>query len=634
MNDNSTYGVNSSHLQELESGIRNSVTSPEGITTELATSQRIIARVTDGIYREPWAAFRELIVNAYDADASYVLIETGVPEFEQVTVRDDGLGMSPKTLAYVLKNIGGSSKRVSIGTELNTVKSGETDRSPGGRLLIGKIGIGLFAIAQLTQHFQIITKSRGENIRISATFQLKTNDDSNFESPEREYVAGDVTIKSEAVQDDEIDSHGTTIVLYSLRPAVRSALQSLQRWEAYFLEKNTTESLRAAPTYHIGCEIEGEDPQTPEYPWISTDNPEERFKKFIDKVGQPPNKGAMSANLEHFDEYHKLIWNLSLSLPLDYLHEHPLDFTGTSGLIFYEIPSKGQAQVIDLPENESIREYLSQNDVDGHSKINSSNSQAPFSVTIDRVRIKRPIRLPQELEKESRIQAPVMLVARVKNPFDHDQLQRAGGSLSFDAYLYWNSKIVPKETAGVLIRIREASGTLFDRTFLNYQVSEQTRLRQITAEIFIHEGLDSAINIDRESFNYSHPHFLYIQKWLHKALRLMVNRLKGLASEHLNQEKETRRLEAKAALQEKAENIWFRRYGEEADPPLPKIKTRISTLEEVGGVEIKWIPEEEPKEKGKASALAVVLEAYGVLSRLSGEDRSKLIRDILDIFEN
>ena len=59
----------------------------------------------------------------------------------------------------------------------------------------------------------------------------------------------------------------------------------------------------------------------------------------------------------------------------------------------------------------------------------------------------------------------------------------------------------------MLVRIRGASGTLFDPTFLNYRVSEQTRLRQITAEIFVHEGLDSAVNIDRESFNFSHPHF-------------------------------------------------------------------------------------------------------------------------------
>ena len=62
-----------------------------------------------------------MIANAYDADASYVVIETGQPEFDRMTVRDDGIGMSPKTLAYVLKNIGGSSKRTAAGADLNTV---------------------------------------------------------------------------------------------------------------------------------------------------------------------------------------------------------------------------------------------------------------------------------------------------------------------------------------------------------------------------------------------------------------------------------------------------------------------------------------------------------------------------------
>eukprot|EP00658_Telonema_sp_P-2_P055699 TRINITY_DN44262_c0_g1_i1.p1 TRINITY_DN44262_c0_g1~~TRINITY_DN44262_c0_g1_i1.p1 ORF type:complete len:123 (-),score=28.55 TRINITY_DN44262_c0_g1_i1:46-414(-) len=60
---------------------------------------------------------------------------------------------------------------------------------------------------------------------------------------------------------------------------------------------------------------------------------------------------------------------------------------------------------------------------------------------------------------------------------------------------YWNSKIIPKVTTGVVLRVRDASGTLFDGSFLNYQVSEQTRLKQITAEIFVKKGLDSAINI-------------------------------------------------------------------------------------------------------------------------------------------
>ena len=156
-----------------------------------------------------------------------------------------------------------------------------------------------------------------------------------------------------------------------------------------------------------------------------------------------------------------------------------------------------------------------------------------------------------------------MIAAKQDNPFVPGILDRAGGRLSFEAYLYWNSRIIPKETVGVLVRICGASGTLFDPTFLNYKVSEQTRLRQITAEIFVHEGLDSAVNIDRESFNYSHPHFLFIQKWLHRALRLLANRLKGLAASDLARAKVKLRGEALAY----AAQVWARRLGSDADPP-------------------------------------------------------------------
>ena len=76
----------SDELDALEANIRANADNRQPVNTTLATSDRIIARVTDGIYREPWAAFRELVANAYDADASYVVIETGQPDFHRITV--------------------------------------------------------------------------------------------------------------------------------------------------------------------------------------------------------------------------------------------------------------------------------------------------------------------------------------------------------------------------------------------------------------------------------------------------------------------------------------------------------------------------------------------------------------------
>ncbi|MDE2988743.1 MAG: ATP-binding protein [Chloroflexota bacterium] len=612
---------------QLEAEIRNKAENRETVETTLATSDRIIARVTDGIYREPWAAFRELVSNAYDADASCVVIETGQPDFRRITVRDDGIGMSPGTLAYILKNIGGSTKRTAAGAAFSTVDPNAPDASPGGRPLIGKIGIGMFAVAQLTQHFQIITKAAGERHRLSATVKLRTHDEEELQTREGEYVAGHVAIVSEPVPESEIESHGTSVVLYQLRNEVRRTLQSARLWEASLIESHEGQPARKPPEYHIGCFLDG-NPRDPCLPWSETDEAKKKFDDFFAASGSATGRSVKAANLDHFDEYLKLIWKLSLSLPLRYIGTHPFDLDGSASIRFLRLPDdEGQAEKLELAPTESLREHL-------ELRTGHEEAGGPFSVRLDGVELRRPIRLSRRLFTKSRVGAPVIIAGKQESPFDPKDLERAGGPLSFEAYLYWNSRIVPKENAGVLIRIRGASGTLFERTFLNYLVSEQTRLRQITAEIYIHEGLDSAINIDRESFNYSHPHFLFLQKWLHRALRLLVNRLKAIAKEDLARDKEKLRDQTlKYALQ-----VWDRRLGEDADPPFPEGPIATPPAG-VGDVEIEWPTEQIRTARGRPAgpvrigALMAILEAYGVLSGLEVEDRAQLISDILGIPE-
>jgi len=635
----------------LASDIRASAKTGKTVETALATSQRIIARVTDGIYREPWAAFRELIANSYDADASEVVIETGLPDFEKIVVRDDGNGMDPDTLAYILQNIGGSSKRTKLGASLHTTDPIDPEKSAGGRPLIGKIGIGLFAVAQLTQHFQIITKARDDKYRSSATVVLKTHDELRAHKSETDetFVAGSVTIISEEVPKEELGSHGTTVVLYSLRPEIRLAMQSVRLWNATLASGVDGESVTEKPIYHIGVTSnllgQKHNGLKAHLPWADGDTPSKKFEKLVEKAGDVSQRGKRPANLEHFDEYFRMLWKLSLSLPLQYVERHPFEISGEDQLTIYGIPDgKGQAYPIALDENETLREKL-------HLTAGQDLEKKPFSVLVDNVELKRPIILPDQLRVSSNIDHPVMMVASEFAPFKTEDLERAGGELEFEAYLYWNSKIIPKDTTGVVLRVRDASGTLFDASFLNYQVSEQTRLRQITAEIFVKKGLDGAINIDRESYNFSHPHYLYLQRWLHKALRLLVNRLKALAKEkkqildQIEADKEKKETELRAT------EVWERRFGKESDPPSPQIKTvtrfvhssvaqstlfpepKDTTAVELSGVEFEFDASTSGVNLDTVKALAIVLEAYGVLSSLQSSDRSKLINDIIKVFE-
>ena len=61
-----------------------------------------------------------------------------------------GRGLSPEVLTHLVKHIGGSAKRSEIGKKLEVTSSANVNRSPGGRQLIGKLGIGLFSVAQFT----------------------------------------------------------------------------------------------------------------------------------------------------------------------------------------------------------------------------------------------------------------------------------------------------------------------------------------------------------------------------------------------------------------------------------------------------------------------------------------------------
>ena len=83
---------------KLVADIRKSKNSDDVVETTLKTDEQVIARVTDGIYRQPASALRELISNAYDADATRVVIQTDPPRFERIVIEDNGRGMTPDVL--------------------------------------------------------------------------------------------------------------------------------------------------------------------------------------------------------------------------------------------------------------------------------------------------------------------------------------------------------------------------------------------------------------------------------------------------------------------------------------------------------------------------------------------------------
>jgi hypothetical protein len=634
----------------------------DDIRERLVVDNRVFARITDGIYRRPSSALRELVFNAYDADATEVTIKTDSPRFGRMEVIDNGNGMTERSLSNLLMHIGGSSKRTNRGQEIGTASDESPDLSPGRRRLIGKIGIGLFAVAHLTTHFQIITKAKGENDWLVAEIWLKTFTEELLRTPSEdgskpEFVTGEVVLTREPAKSTR--EHGTTITLFEVRPGTRDVLRRRELWESVL---GTDEELaaedaeefgtrRAArPDFHIGFTDASYENYLviPQVPWKEGDSPEQRFRAFYQSVSSGSQAGTKNPDIDEFlDEYFAMLWRLSLAAPLPYLHEHPLSTPLGGPIEVYQIQNKakGRADRLKGKKGETAA-----------SKAGLAVNTDPlggFKVLVDGVQLFRPVELSKELNVKSkrpvRQPNPLLFVGRINSPFDKIEADRSGGALEFEGYFYWNSVIVPKQNRGVLIRINDASGVLYDETFMDYQVSELNRLNQITGEIFVKSGMDAALNIDRESFNVSHPHYQYLAKWVHSSLRQITNLLKEASKKGREVDKTARVSGTRLALDQQLDSIWAKRADPlEERPEIIVTETsgsqRAAELRVSGSLAYDVAPTllssaAKPHALnigdlgpiGVAKAVFGVLSAYGVLDKMSYSDQESMFEDVLQV---
>ena len=561
------------------------------------------------------------------------------------------MGMTPAALAHLLHHIGGSAKRSHEGAELGIASTADPTRSPSGRRLIGKIGIGLFSVAQLTHRFQIITKTAGDHFRTIALVVLRQYSDEGAPPPneEGEYEAGLVTIWREPAAD--ADSHGTTIILTDIRPQTRDTLRSRDLWAAVdsdrALAPGEARDLRP-PDFHIGrvrlddADVLQSNADAPNsLPWSRDDRPEAAFEKLVKAVWQLVDQGTPNPQLERiFDYYLRMVWQLSLAIPAPYVLGNPFALPLQEKFYLFEMPQPGRATPADftLTHDETIRMRKS---IGSAADVGSD-----FTVLVDDLRLARPLVFTDIPETSHAVKKPILVVGRCREEFDGVPPELTGGPLEFEAYLMWAPKIAPTEHQGVLVRVHGSSGTLFDSTFLRYQVSEQTRLRQISCEIFVSEGLEAALNIDRESFNYAHPHVVYITKWLHASLRRVATVQKRIAAEIRAATREA----AAAGEEEALSSVAARAWRDESDDPgaePPPVEFDDAADEspsaELGAYRFRRGPvfgeregrrtrQHESAER-KLRAIVQVLAAYGILESLTDQQQERLLAGMRQILE-
>lgn len=628
----------------------------EPIEEFLSTDEKVIARITDGIYRQPASALRELISNAYDADATSVTIDTDYPRFEKITIRDNGMGMSANTLANMIKHIGGSAKRDGFGVDLGITDKNDCTKTNAGRKIIGKIGIGLFSVAQLTQQFKIITKVKGESYRLVADVTLRTfSENASVPSVKSELtntneinlVGGDQKGQKDQKENSgadkfrsglvriskipavDVDSQGTDIVLFNLRKNAISILRSQDIWDREGDDFKT-------PSYHIGqynlvdnfyIEV-----KPMRLPWKDTDNLNQRFLKMYSALLDEFDSTHPTPSLENtFDQYFRTIWSLALSSPIEYIQKHPFKLDDTDEPNLFVVANNRSGHASELVFDEKERNYQ---EFAGTS-YPKKDPLGGFDVYVDGLKLFRPVAFNKQKKTNNALKTPLMFYGKYKTDMSALDERVTGGDLEFEAYFYWNSKILPLEHNGVSIRINNASGTAYDKTWLGYSVAELTTLGQITAEVFVTNGLDAALNIDRESFNYAHPHYQILSKWVHNALRQITKKQKDLRRQK-NSERNIAAIENEVKALHELSSVQKARAILDDFPEFSVNSSEVVKKREVGvsayHVNNSLFQKVSETQRERFKLIVSILESNDLLAGLSYAKREEIINDIAEVF--
>lgn len=410
-------------------------------SAEIFAAQKIIADISSGLYRSPAAALKELVSNAYDADATTVVVSTDAPNFRTLVVRDDGVGMTIKKFLSVMNHIGGSRKRI-IGGDT-------TDR---GRKIIGRIGIGMLAVAQLGYRFYVTSSVANQGTRFVAEVDLEPyhKDDAALVSMGKLQDDDQVQIGAVRYVDDipeEIDAHYTVITIPNARKGLISEITSAVRDAVGAEEKLSVKE----------CLI----------------------KDFFELV--KITRQSKRADID-LDGYYYMLWELSQMCPVNYRPPGPFDSSERRIL--------GNLDPLPMVDD--------------------------FKVIVDGIQLFRPIHFPNKVAINYPSPDPIIYPLS----FERDI---AGRKLAFSGYIYAQQPhIDPEEVRGVAIRIRDVGIGKYDRTWLGYPFDEGIKFGQVTGEIFVFEGLESALNIDRDSFKETDVHFQALRAYIWDKLRKTV----------------------------------------------------------------------------------------------------------------
>ncbi len=509
---------------------------------EIKVSSKIVGHISAGIYRSPAGAIKELVSNAFDADATRVAITTNWPSFDIITCRDNGSGMTQEKFQKIMtQEIGDSDKRV--GTDENA-----DDMTSLGRPIIGWLGIGMLGVAQICHEFNVISHHKESQEAFSARIRLmdflreKVSDISSDQVAEEPIDVGEFTVKQ---IEYEPDKAGTYVIASDIRSAfIRKFRETL-----------------------------GDNP----LPLPS------KFSAFLKEIHRARSVKTLS-------DYWQMVWELAVACPVPYAD------TGSFDWDRIEAEPELKKRLIDLQQ--SLTTYQ-------------------FEVVVDGLSLRKPNQYP--LASPNR---PTHEPTTGKLFSVNTEVEIYGRPFGLFGYVYLQNgfAIEPMELRGLLVRIRNIAIGTYDQTFFEFPKIPAPPFYWISGEIYVEEGLEFALNIDRDSFNEIHPHFVKLKEIIHALLQQEVfpeaNRSQSKRSKQKREDKENQKQKnLKSLIHQKLGDNYVITSTDEEPFPL--------TIDTDGNVIFENSQSEFlPKSKGQRELMHLIAHAFEI-SMLAPEEKRR-----------
>lgn len=484
----------------------------------LKVSAGVLLQIGAGIYNSVAAAFKELVSNAFDADASEITISTDVPRFERIKIVDDGTGMTADHFRQTIQMVGSSLKAT-----ISPSRVTPTYKRP----IIGRFGIGLMALSQLCDKATIESTVKGSSTKfIAELYFTQFNKEAKkqreaaqldlfreqyggldnmkriLDSPETEdYVRSEVQdyveIARQAHQilvDKKLEDPEGEHLGYGL------IYRNLPGWENDHYTMMTLEGIKPGVQHFL------QDKDRPLHALPQSyqrDQGWAKYRKDVNRLKWPELIQKLATadsglTYQSLPQYHQFLWKLALISPISYLPDGPVTI---------------QPKILADKKKEL--------------------SRFDFSVRVDNRVLFKPIYLPAGvLAKESDYQ------------IEHFWCNENVGSefLTYQGYIYWQRTLVqPGPLRGIQIYVRHVGIGIYDHTLMGFQIYNSSLSDHISGEIYVEEGLERALNIERDGFRKTDEHYVALQKhvWqilgsLAKGNRVISKQLDAYQGKHVN----------------------------------------------------------------------------------------------------